>query len=212
VKIPLPQIPTGAWRASKVVYLNREGATLVRGTDEASKNRTSLVPEGRTSATVPAFTGSYGTWTSFVKCVRSKFARYDVEVVDRRPVDSGYLMVVVGGSTKDLGRTDAKHATGLAPFNGQPIPNAVVAVFSGALRNRPTSMCETAGMEIGHAYGLDHSRHCSDLMTYMKRCGSRTFVDKDLRCGEHTARDCPKGEKTQNSHRHLLEVLGPHAE
>ena len=35
------------------------------------------------------------------------------------------------------------------------------------------------------------------------------FVDKDARCGEEKARPCAGGAETQNSHRRLLDVLGP---
>lgn len=208
-KVPIPKIPVGARTASKVIYLNREGVELTWGVDESSKNRTSLVPREKGRSLIPAFTGSNKTWNAYVKCVRSKFTAFDVEVVDRRPLESGYLMVATGGTTKNLGRKDSHHATGLAPFSSEPIPNAVVVVFSSALRNNARAMCETAGMEIAHAYGLDHARHCSDLMTYMRRCGTRKFLDKDLRCGEHKDRDCANGDKTQNSYQHLLKVLGP---
>ncbi|MEQ9498662.1 MAG: hypothetical protein RIT81_17425 [Deltaproteobacteria bacterium] len=205
-RIPKLQLP--AVLPSKVIYLNREGAEITHGVDEASKNRTSLVPKDKAAALIPAFTGSSSTWNRLVACIRDKFERYDVAVVDRRPIEAGYMMAVVGGKADDLGRKETHHATGLAPFNGEPIPNAVVLIFSAALKNNVTAMCETAGMEIAHAYGLDHARHCSDLMTYMKRCGARTFLDEDLKCGEHGDRDCPRGEKTQNSHRHLVKLLG----
>ncbi|MFT7626129.1 MAG: hypothetical protein ACI9WU_005322 [Myxococcota bacterium] len=61
-------------------------------------------------------------------------------------------------------------------------------VFAASLRNSVRSMCETASMEIAHAYGLDHSRHCRDFMTYKKRSGTRRFVDKDVACGERATR------------------------
>lgn len=205
-RIPKLQIP--AVMPSKVIYLNREGAELVNGIDEASKNRTSLVPKDKAVALIPAYAGSHSNWNKLVACVASKFEAYDVTVVDRRPLEPGYMMAVVGGVAENLGRAETHHATGLAPFNGEPIPNAVVLIFSTALKNDVTTMCETAGMEIAHAYGLDHARHCSDLMTYMKRCGARTFLDKDLPCGEHEDRACPRNEKTQNSHQHLVNLLG----
>lgn len=46
-------------------------------------------------------------------------------------------------------------------------------------------------------------------MTYKKYCGARRFVDEDVRCGEGKPRDCKGGDKTQNSHEHLLKLLGP---
>ena len=60
-----------------------------------------------------------------------------------------------------------------------------------------------------HAYGLDHGYLCKDTMTYLSGCGNKSFVDKDVRCGEKKARDCADGKPTQNSYRRLLSVLGP---
>ena len=99
--------------------------------------------------------------------------------------------------------------TGLAPFNGEPIEDAIVFVFSHALRRNVRKVCETAAMEIAHAYGLDHAIHCRDLMSYKRPCGRRRFLDEAIPCGEHHARPCKDGSPTQNSHRVLLEALGP---
>jgi hypothetical protein len=45
-------------------------------------------------------------------------------------------------------------------------------------------------------------------MTYMKPCGAKRFVDKEVRCGEGKPRDCVGGAPTQSSFRRLLQVLG----
>lgn len=200
---------------SRVVYLNREGGRLKGGPDDAAYNVSSVVgnsPVG--SASVPPFSGSATRWRAITKCIRAKFAPFNVEVVESRPVNRDYLMVMMGGRPKDLGFVAKdghahSHSTGLAPFNGLSIPRAIVFVFTRALRESTTAVCETAGMEIAHAYGLDHARNCRDLMTYMRRCGKRTFLDKDIACGEHKDRPCQGGGATQNSYQRLLEVLGP---
>lgn len=226
VKDNLQVTPAGP---SKVIYLNREGVTLTSGRDDASENRSSLVDAGET-ASIPAFSGSDRSWRRLKKCVEKKFVDFDVQVVDRRPVSGDYVMVAVGGRPKDLGLEDGafENAAGLAPFNGRPIPGAVVLVFARTVGNAVTAMCETAAHEIGHAYGLDHARHCSDLMTYMPRCGARVFLDRNVSCGEHTSRECktPRGVQAhdhvhehmhdhapeapkQNSYAHMMKVLGP---
>lgn len=50
-------------------------------------------------------------------------------------------------------------------------------------------------------------------MTYLKRCSrSRSFVNKDSRCGEDKPRPCKSGDPRQNSHLELLRLLGPREE
>jgi hypothetical protein len=202
-------------KPSRIVYLNREGAELIGGPDDAAFNVSSIVagnPSNR--ASMPAFGGTAARWSAIVKCIREKFAPFAVRVVERRPVEGEYIMAVLGGRVQDLGLQveggiGHSHAVGLAPFNGEAIPNAVVFVFTRSLGDSAQGTCEAAGMEIAHAYGLDHARNCRDLMTYMPRCGPRRFVDQDASCGEHAARSCEGGHPTQNSYRHLLRLLGP---
>jgi len=63
------------------------------------------------------------------------------------------------------------------------IARPIVFAFSAQLGNRVRDVCETIGMEVAHAYGLDHGYLCSDVMTYLQPCGAKRFVDKDIRCG-----------------------------
>jgi len=202
----------------RVVYLNREGATLVAGVDDASKNSASLVRSAKQKyVAFPAFEGTPAQWNTVVECVRDRFAPFALSIVDQRPIEPGYIMAMIGGTAKHFDQADAiagedhEHAvrTGLSPFNGEVIPAAVVLIFAKTLNNHPRSVCETAGMEIGHAYGLDHEMDCHDLMTYLPQCGPRRFVDKAVPCGEQNPRECRRGGQRQNSYGRLLEILGP---
>lgn len=204
----------GPPKPNKVVYLNREGVLLRSGADDATLNMSSIVANsGRASAFIPPFSGSPRRWNQITACIREKFKPFDVKIVEQRPLDGDFVMAVLGGTPKDLGLTKKSdqhfHATGLAPFNGEVVPNAVVLVFTRSLRHAVRSVCETAAMEIAHAYGLDHSRHCKDLMTYMKPCGKKRFTDRDVVCGEHANRDCHGDKPTQNAYRYMMTLLGP---
>ena len=210
IKLPRVMGPEGV---STTIYLNREGAWLLPGGDEAHRNRSSIVKSaGLERVKIPAFTGSHSRWTAIVRCVRKKLAPFNVEVVDSRPIDRDYIMAVFGGHAGLVGHkviSKKRRCSGLAPFSGGSIRNAVVLVFSRTLRNNARDICEVAGHEIAHAYGLDHSYKCRDLMTYLKRCtSSRIFVDEDVRCGEYKPRLCKHGEPRQNTYRHLLRLLG----
>lgn len=234
VPVPLPDVVRPP--VVRTVYLNREGATLRAGRDDSRRNLSSIVKSaGVSEATIPGFQGSGRRWTEIVACIREHFAPYDVDVVERRPMAGRYVMAVLGGRPRDLGGdplagaaaseahdhgpgTDPDHdhrpvgaanVTGLAPFNGKPIPDAVVLIFARSLQERARDVCETAAMEIAHAYGLDHAYLCSDLMSYLKPCGRRRFQDEPAPCGEHEPRRCKGGAETQSSHQRLLDVLGP---
>jgi len=211
--VQLPQLSRvmNFTESSRIVYLNREGATLRAGVDDAAENRSSVVrAAGLVLAELPEFAGSSAEWHALKACIRGRFAAYNLRITDRRPLPTeSYIMAVFGGDARALGRAGAQEVGGLAPFNGQPSPRRVVFVFTEALHRDPAAMCETASMELAHAFGLDHAYDCADIMSYLPRCGPRRFLDQETPCGEHTTRLCARGAATQNSHRYLLELLGP---
>jgi hypothetical protein len=222
------RVETGTWRMpekedfvriarrldnspSKVIYLNRNAVDLKPGDDYAAGGYSSVLANaGNKPTRTKGFTGSDAKWKSIMACVAKTFAPFDVTVTDQRPADDKFMMVVVGGKPADIGVTDGHHVSGLAPFNGNVIPRAVVFAFAATVDNDPRTVCETIGMEAAHAYGLDHEYLCKDVMTYLAPCGAKTFVDKDVPCGEQKQRSCEGGGKTQNSYRTLVNVLGTH--
>ncbi len=193
--------------APRVVYLHREAITLSGGIDDASKNISSVIGRNGTSAKLRGFRGSQATWKSIVSCVRATFRPFDIEFVEDRPSNPDYIMAVVGGSPRDIAYK-GHHVGGLAPYNGDVIPRAIVFAFSDTLGNRKRATCNTIAMEVAHAYGLDHAYDCSDVMTYLPDCGPKYFRDKDVPCGESEPRPCPRNEPTQNSYKTLSGLVG----
>ncbi|HEU5056125.1 MAG TPA: hypothetical protein VFU21_06355 [Kofleriaceae bacterium] len=213
----------------RVIYLHRGPITLTGGEDDAARRISSVVASRGTHShdhgddahasqvsapghdrvvKLRGFRGTTKNWTMITRCVARLFAPFDVRVTDvEPPPGTPFIMAVVGGRPKDLGHPH--RVGGLAPFNGDVVPGAVVFAFADELRNSTRATCEVIGMEVAHAFGLDHAYACPDVMTYLQGCGKKSFRDLDVRCGESKPRDCHGGAATQNSYRHLLEVLGP---
>jgi hypothetical protein len=195
---------------SKKIFLERRAIDLQPGEDDAPRGISSVLANaGGMPAKSKPWSGGDKKWKSLVTCVQKLFKPFDVEVTDQRPASNDFMMVVVGGKPTDIGIKDSHHVSGLAPFHGGVIPRAVVFAFSATSKNDVQSTCETIGMEVAHAYGLDHEYLCKDVMTYLPDCGPKKFVDADAPCGESKKRNCEGGKPTQNSYRHLLQVLGP---
>jgi hypothetical protein len=208
VKERLSPTPPGP---SRTIYLARTPLELTPGEDNAPAGISSVVAaKANKPVKVPGWKGSDKAWNQFVACQKKLWAPFDVEVTDQRPADDDFLLVAVGGRPGDIGESN-KRVGGLAPFSGSVIPKGVVFVFSQQLGNLATPVCETAGMEIAHAYGLDHGYNCKDVMTYLKPCGAKSFLDKDIPCGETKKRPCAGGGESQNSHQRLLKELGAKA-
>jgi hypothetical protein len=205
--IPAPAPTAARRRVPKIVYLERRGAVLTGGEDASHENRSSVVASyGKAEIKIPEFSATDRRWGQIVACVQKQFAAFDVLVTDVRPSEPGYVMAVFGGRPTLLGAD--KHVAGLAPYNGLVIPDAVVLIFSAAVNNQARIVCETAAMEIAHAYGLDHEFTCKDPMGYLEGCGPRSFRDEAFPCGEKVARPCKDGSATQNSVQRLAAALG----
>jgi len=220
----------------RVIYLHKGAIGLTGGNDDARARLSSVVQtagehthdhgaaagelgakpelaahhevEPPRTVSLKGFRGSASSWKKIRTCVGGLFQPFDVTVTDIEPAPgTPYVMVVVGGRPKDIGHTGK--VGGLAPYSGEVIPGAVVFAFADQLGNRVRTTCEVIGMEVAHAFGLDHEHECKDVMTYLSGCGNKSFRDLDARCGEAKARDCADGAATQNSYRRLMAVLGP---
>ena len=227
-------VPAGPPPPPRIIYLHRGPIRLTGGVDDAAARTSSVVaaagapahdhgarasaptaspasfsppPAEARTVSLRGFRGSDRSWKRIVTCVEKLFAPFDVTVTDRMPAGEPYVMAVVGGRPRDIGHKG--RVGGLAPFSGGVVQGAVVFAFADELRNQVQPVCHVIGMEVGHAYGLDHSYRCKDVMTYRTGCGAKSFVDADVPCGESKPRPCHGGATTQNSYRHLMAVLGP---
>jgi hypothetical protein len=210
VETPAPS-QSAPTRPPTVIYLNRGGAVLRGGTDDAAGGVSSVVAEcGSREATLPAAGLDDATWAEVVACVRAEFARFNVQIVDQRPAEAGYVMVMFGGTGAELGL--GPDIRGKAPLDWQgcqTVEGAVVFVFSGKLGGVAQPHCEVAAQEIAHVFTVDHELLAADAASYLPFSGQKTFQDLDAPCGEQEERPCICGRRSQNSVQLLLSKLGP---
>lgn len=198
---------SGPTARAVTVFLQRSGGRLTAGYDDSARDTSALVySSGQASLTVPAFTGGDRAWSAITTCIERGLADYAVDVVDTRPAGGEYIMMMIGGRADMLGYGGS--ISGVAPYSGEVLANAVGFVFGDAVRNDAAQVCQTALHEIGHTLGLDHVQECRDTMSYLHGCGAKSFTDIEASCGEYGARECADGEATQSSHARLVRNVG----
>jgi hypothetical protein len=192
---------------SATLFINFDGAILSPGWDNSAGNMSSLVwAQDLESLTVPEFANGIASRDKIVQCIKDGYAPFAIDVVTERPARGDYIMVVVGGSNDMLGYHGS--TSGVSPFTGSLIEDAIVFVFAESVDNRSGAICDTAVHESGHALGLDHAYLCEDPMSYLFGCGPKSFQDVDAYCGEYDARACEGGSETQNSYQYLATTFG----
>jgi MYXO-CTERM domain-containing protein len=206
------QMAMGGIDAAWVIYLNPNGGTFDPGwPDDSQLNRSSVLSStlGR-SATIPAYPYGDASWQQVLTCVRDLYADFDVYVTDEDPGATPHMETVVGGSPGDIGLPWG--VGGIAPSGCEPVPNSVQYVFPETYgAGGEQGICEAAGQETAHSFGLDHEYYCPDVMTYLYDCYvNKTFVDESHPCGEYGPRGCSCGNAQQNSYRWLMDTIGPH--
>jgi hypothetical protein len=190
----------------RILFVNRYGGTYSPGNvDDSSENRSTVAGE---TSRIPAFHGGDAGWAQVMSCLKDIYGPYAIEVTDVEPTPgTTYIESVVGGSWQDL--KGIGPAGGVSPFRCETIERGINYTFSADYGEDWRTICEVVAQESAHSFGLEHEMLCDDPLTYLPACGPRRFQDFDAHCGEFENRVCSCGGSLQNSHQHLLAVLGP---
>ena len=149
---------------SRTIYLNRDGALLRPGDNDARLSTSSIVQEPTLLA---PWEIDDEMWSETVACMRDLYARFDVTITDEDPGDVPHIEAVFGGHPNDVGLPS--NVAGVSPFTTDcsVIENSVVFTFTDVLPDDPRLMCEIMAQEIAHSFGLDHELLAEDPMTYL---------------------------------------------
>jgi hypothetical protein len=180
------EVDLGAPRPA-LFYLNRGGGLLHGGKDDPVENHASVLGPSRQRADIPPFAGGDRAWAEIVACVRRGYAPFAVDVATERPAHRGYSMIMVGGPPS-LTR-NPENVGGIAPLGDGHERQLVGLVFSDALKDDVTTVCQAILHESGHILGLDHVYACEDPMSYLS-CGEQRFLEIEVPCGEAEPRSC----------------------
>lgn len=207
-------VPTGA----KVIFLNRGGGTYTPGADDDSSMNVSQILQGFgiPSVTVPPPIVEEATWGSFVDCVRSKFAAFNVVITDADPGAGPHTELLVLERSEDFGIGGDRDCLGVFQCDGAVgmfQPRAIpLLVWNGV--TQPADRCWLAARVIANSFGVDHRLECGNLMSFVAGdCGptaDKTFEAPAGSCGEFAPRPCFCPTMPPPATKLLLE-LGPAA-
>lgn len=185
--------------ASGLIYVNRcaAGCTVTPGFDNAITG-TSSIPSNVSN--LSAFAHGDAVFSDTVSCLRSLFARYDVDVILSNPGAVARREIMIAGNATQLSASLAG-APGVAPHYGMITDNAIAFAFANDIGADPDKLCWVAAAQLGFLYGLEYDVYCPDIVTYGTGCGLKTFADFDAPCGTNAElATCPiSGQPTQNS-------------
>lgn len=169
---------TAIARADLVVYVHGGGGHITGADydDAPSFASGSLKHAGYSATDIAPFEGTRDEWRQMMACTRRHFAGLPVAIVDRRPASGDFLMLVVGGTAADVGKSDiwGWASTG----DARVVERGVGFAFSAEhqVADRAAALCDTAAHEIGHMLGLPHSDDCRDIMSVNHGCERTTFL------------------------------------
>ncbi len=188
----------------RIIYMNKDGATLSSGWSDSGQNISSLVDS---TVNYPAWNVSASGWNQVMSCMTDIFAPFNITITDQRPASGDYIMSMMGGYPQNVGFQQG--VGGVSPFSCGIIDRSIVFTFTEVYGGNYRAICETAAQEAAHSFGLDHEYLCADPMTYLNGCGNKTFQNTNAQCGEYSARACQCGGSTQNSVQMLMDASGP---
>jgi hypothetical protein len=146
------------------------------------------------------------TFDATVDCLSVLLAPFDIAVVTIDPSPTPHTEIAFAGTPQQASLPSGVDA--IAPAACAHIPNAPGFVFAASLPADAQRMCELAASQVAAMAGLEPLHDCRDVMSYLPRCGTRTFLDAATQCGTFSPAACTCGGTTRNSFAVMRAVFG----
>lgn len=199
--------------SSRLLYVNDckpGGCQVTRSQQDSALNNTSSIASQNT--TMSAYQHSDAHFDQVMECVRATMAPFDIQVTTDDPGPSvPHFEVMVAGTSQEL-NPNIDGAGGIAPFiNCDANRNSVLSFVFSNMTSSITYLCTAIVHEAGHTYGLSHTLHAEDPMSY-KDLGAyaKEWQNADQTCGieDSSPQRCSCFNTTQNTFRALKDTFG----
>jgi hypothetical protein len=184
----------GLASAEQVLFVNFEGATVVKGFSRTQ----SFIP-CRQNSTIPSPQLSPADKQAILDLVQAHYNDIGalLKVTAEKPSSGDFTTIHVGGAYSDLGCI-GRGVLGIAPFDqGNSNRNDIGFAFTKGV-NSNRIIAETISHEAGHSFGLDHVESRKDLMYFSSTNEITGF----------TVSRVARGAKIQDAPAILKSVLG----
>jgi hypothetical protein len=202
-------VPQAADGTPTVLFLNFDGAELVKGPDDARSNLTTIAGM---DGSYPSYGENGAKRQAVLQAVHEDWSAYNAIVTDRRPDSGDYVMAMVGPGNPD---NDSKLGVAILDCGDVRTRNNVVFAFhSSSDHHTASSTATTISQEIGHSVGLEHVDEPSDIMNPVNVGGNPSFRDEclplsgDAECTAQHEAECGTPDQ-QNAHLELYRYIGP---
>jgi MYXO-CTERM domain-containing protein len=208
--IPNPEPGVAFAPPSRLLFVNWcDGNCVIQSGGEDSRTNMSSIISG--TRTLTQFAGTAEVRAQILACVRTAYARFNIQVTDRDPGNVPHWETMAAGLPREVGFPSG--VAGVSPFSCGLIPNAITYNFLNLSPNDVLDNCWTIAQESAHAFGLSHEFDGRDYMTYNPTPQAKSFVDENLCIGTQgccqPAQECQCGGTMQNSFQQILALFGP---
>lgn len=199
--------------SSHILYVNDckpGGCSVTRSNQDSALNDTSSIASENTQ--MSAYMHSDAHFAQVMECVRATMAPFDIQVTTDDPGPNvPHFEVMAAGTSAEL-NPDIQGAGGIAPFiNCSATRDSVLSFVFANQTSNIAYLCTAIVHEAGHTYGLSHTLHALDPMSY-KDLGAyaKKWQNAPQTCGTEDSdpQRCRCFADQQNTFRALKDAFG----